>query len=59
MLPSAALNLFWNRAQNTQTDKLLRTLQSVDRVSVSLSLPTRSSLTPEQVRTRKDLISLC
>lgn len=34
----AALNPFWNQAQKTQTSKQLRTLQSVDRVSVSLSI---------------------
>lgn len=36
--PLAALNPFWNQAQKTQTNKQLRTLQSVDRVSVSLSI---------------------
>lgn len=38
MLPLAALNPFWNQAQNTQTNKQLRMLQSMDRVSVSLSI---------------------
>lgn len=53
MLPVAALNPFWNQAEDTQTNKQFRTLQPVDRVSVSLSLSTCSSLTPKQVRTRK------
>lgn len=53
MLPSAELNPFWNQARNTQTNKQFRILQSVGRVSVSLSLSTCSSLTPEQVKNQK------
>lgn len=38
MLPPAALNPFWNQAQKTQISKQLRMLQTVDHVSVSLSI---------------------